>query len=333
MFKSFFLNKKWLHWSLLGSLIILGVTWYKVQLDVQINEWFGDFYNTIQDALANPGKITFEEFLAKCLTFAKIAGIYVVVAVLIDFYAKHFVFRWRTAMNDYYMRHWDQLRSIEGAAQRVQEDTMRFARIMETLGVAFIRSILLLLAFLPILWNLSSHVKELPWIGPVDQALVFIAIISATCGTLLLAIVGIKLPGLEFNNQKVEAAYRKELVFGEDHDDRATPPSVKELFFNVRKNYFVLYKHYLYFDIAKWSYLQFTVIVPYIAMGPTIVAGAITLGILQQVIRAFGKVEESFQYLVNSWATIVELISIYKRLSAFERKIESNQGPTLTTNN
>ena len=66
-----------------------------------------------------------------------------------------------------------------------------------------------------------------------------------------------------------------------------------------------------------------TVIVPYIAMGPTIVAGAITLGIMQQVIRAFGKVEESFQFLVNSWGTIVELMSIYKRLKAFETELDT----------
>ena len=38
----------------------------------------------------------------------------------------------------------------------------------------------------------------------------------------------------------------------------------------------------------------------------------------EQVIRAFGRVEGSFQYLVNSWSTIVSLISIYKRLQAFE---------------
>ena len=323
MFRSFFLNRKWFLWSLLGSAIILSVTWYKVQLDVKINEWFGTFYNTIQESLTTPGTNTFEEFLAQCLTFVEIAGIYIVVAVLLEFFIKHYVFRWRTAMNDYYTANWHKLRHIEGAAQRVQEDTMRFARIMETLGVALMRSLMTLIAFLPILWTLSVHVKELPWIGPVDQAFVFIAIISATVGTVLLAVVGIKLPGLEFNNQRVEAAYRKELVLGEDHEDRANPPSVKELFGNVRKNYFILYRHYLYFDIAKWSYLQFTVIVPYIAMGPTIVAGAITLGVMQQVIRAFGKVEESFQFLVNSWSTIVELISIYKRLNAFESEINS----------
>ena len=323
MFKSFFLAKKWLPWSLLGSLLILAATWYKVQLDVQINEWFGDFYNLIQQALGTPGSTDFPTFLGYCLTFAKIAAIYILVAVLAEFFIKHYVFRWRTAMNDYYMSYWPQLRHIEGAAQRVQEDTMRFARIVEGLGVAFIRSIMTLIAFLPILWALSEHVKELPWIGPMDQALVFIAIISAASGTVLLAIVGIKLPGLEFNNQRVEAAYRKELVLGEDYADRATPPSVNELFGHVRKNYFTLFLHYMYFDVAKWSYLQFTVIVPYIAMGPTIVAGAITLGILQQVVRAFGKVEEAFQFLVHSWSTIVELISIYKRLHAFEQTLKS----------
>ncbi len=324
MFKSFFLNKNWVFWSWAGSSLILGVTWYMVSLDVQINEWFGVFYNTIQDALSNPGKITFDEFLLQCLTFAKISGIYIVVAVGLEFFIKHYIFRWRTAMNDYYMQHWTGLRHIEGAAQRVQEDTMRFARIMETLGIVFIRSVMILIAFLPILWGLSEHVKELPWIGQVDQALVFIAFMSAVFGTILLAVVGMKLPGLEYHNQKVEAAYRKELVLGEEHEEYASPPTVIELFKNVRKNYFTLYKHYLYFDIAKWSYLQFSAIVPYIALGPSIVAGAITLGVMQQVIRAFGKVEESFQFFANSWATIVELMSIYKRLKEFEQQIPSS---------
>lgn len=62
---------------------------------------------------------------------------------------------------------------------------------------------------------------------------------------------------------------------------------------------------------------------PYLALGPTLVAGAVTLGTMQQIIRAFGKVQESFQYLVTSWSTIVELISVYKRLRAFESQIRA----------
>jgi peptide/bleomycin uptake transporter len=137
-------------------------------------------------------------------------------------------------------------------------------------------------------------------------------------GTVLLALAGIRLPGLEFRNQRVEAAYRKELVFGEDHHDRAQPPTLALLFRDVRTSYFRLYINFLYFNVARYGYLQASVLVPYVALAPSIVAGGLTLGAMQQIIRAFGRVESSFQYLVRSWPTIVELISIYKRLRAFE---------------
>ena len=63
-------------------------------------------------------------------------------------------------------------------------------------------------------------------------------------------------------------------------------------------------------------------LVPYIALAPTLVAGAVTLGVMQQIVRAFGRVESSFQYLVNSWTTIIELMSVFKRLRAFELQIK-----------
>lgn len=325
MFRSFFLSRSWFAWSGIGTLLILLATWYKVELDVEINEWFGGFYNLIQKALASPGAVGLDEYFGYLLTFGKIAGLYVFIAVVLDWFIKHYVFRWRTAMNDYYMAHWSQVRTIEGASQRVQEDTMRFARIVESLGVSFMQSVLTLFAFLPILWALSAEVKSLPLVGEVDRSLVYIAILSALAGTALMALVGIRLPGLEFHNQRVEAAYRKELVMGEDDPGRATPARVTSLFADVRGNYFRLFFHYLYFDVAKWSYLQFSVLVPYVALGPTIIAGALSLGVMQQIIRAFGKVQESFQYLVTGWSTIVELLSVYKRLRGFEQEIRARE--------
>ena len=77
----------------------------------------------------------------------------------------------------------------------------------------------------------------------------------------------------------------------------------------------------MYFNVAKWSYIQFSVIIPIVAMVPAIATGAITFGVFQQILRAFNRVEDSFQFLVHSWSTIVELISIYKRLRAFELEI------------
>ncbi len=316
---------RWAKWSVAGSALIVFTTWFQVQLDVMINEWFRTFFDTIQNALAEPNSVSSADYYTQLATFLKIAMVGMITAVLVAFFTSHFVFRWRTAMSDYYVSIWPKVRHIEGASQRIQEDTMAFARIMEALAGRFIGSIMTLLAFLPILWGLSSFVSELPILGEVPQALVFVAILWSVFGTTILALAGWRLPGLEFRNQRVEAAFRKELVLGEENEDRAKPPTLAELFSNVRKNYFRLYFNYLYFNVVRFSYLQLGVIVPYIALGPTIIAAGVTFGVLQQILNAFNRVEDSFQFLVSSWTTIVELMSIYKRLAAFERAIAGDE--------
>ncbi|MBO6899956.1 MAG: peptide antibiotic transporter SbmA [Rhizobiaceae bacterium] len=319
----------WQRWSIWGSALIFFVNWFLVQLDVMINNWFGTFYDLVQKALGEPGTVEASDYYWQIATFLQIALVYVFVATMFRFFVSHFIFRWRTAMNQYYTDRWQQLRHIEGAAQRVQEDTMRFASITESLGISLVDSLMTLIAFLPLLWGLSAHVTELPLIGEVSQGLVFTAILWSVIGTAIVAAAGIRLPGLEFRNQRVEAAYRKELVYGEDHEDRAQPPTLRELFENVRRNYFRLYFNYMYFNLVRIFYLQIGNLVPYIALGPTIIAGTITLGVMQQIIRAFSRVEGSFQYLINSWTTIVELMSIYKRLKAFEAAIDGRPLPDI----
>jgi peptide/bleomycin uptake transporter len=319
----------WARWSVAGSALIFFVNWFLVQLDVMINSWFGTFYDMIQNALGTPGSVEAGDFYWQFIVFLRIALVYVFFGTLFRFFVSHFIFRWRTAMNAYYMAQWQKLRHIEGAAQRVQEDTMRFASITESLGISLVDSLMTLIAFLPLLWVLSANVTELPIIGEVSQGLVFVVIIWSIIGTTLVALAGIRLPGLEFRNQRVEAAYRKELVYGEDHEDRAQPPTVRDLFEDVRRNYFRLYLNYMYFNLVRIFYLQIGVLVPYFALAPSILAGAITLGTMQQITRAFGRVESSFQYLVNSWTTIVELMSIYKRLNAFEATIRGDPLPDI----
>ncbi|MCG2593252.1 peptide antibiotic transporter SbmA [Ramlibacter sp. XY19] len=323
MFRSFFLSRHWFAWSVLGTVLILAGTWYRVQLDVQINAWYGSFYDLVQKALEKPNSIDLGQYWQQLRLFLGIAMIYITVAVLLDFFIKHYVFRWRHAMNDYYMAHWQRLRTIEGAAQRVQEDTMRFARIVEGLGVEMVRSVMQLIAFLPILWGLSEQVKNVPYLGAIPHSLVWIALGWSIFGTVVLALTGVLLPGLEFQNQRREAAYRKELVYGEDDAARASAPVAVDLFHHLRRNYFKLFFHYLYFDVVKYSYLQVSVLVPLVALGPTVVAGIITLGVMQQISNTFDKVSESFQYLVLSWSTIIELISVYKRLRAFEAQLDA----------
>ena len=317
-------NRRWFWWSVVGSVTIIEIVYFNVQISAWLNDWYGTFYNLIQSALTTPNSVTLEQFLGEIWTVAYVLIPNITVLVLNAFFIAHFLFRWRRAMTFFYMSHWKHLRNIEGASQRVQEDTQRFASIVEGLAVSFVGSIMTLVVFLPLLWGLSQNITELPFFGAVNGSLVWVALVSSAFGTVLLALVGWKLPGLEFQNQRVEAAFRKELVYGEDREGRAEPLPIRELFINVQHNYFRLYGHYLYFNIARYAYLQGSNFVPLIAMGPSIVTGALTLGLFQQVNNAFGQVEESFKFLASSWTTIISLISVYKRLRAFEANIPAD---------
>ena len=335
----------WQWWSIVGSAFILFSTYFSVQVSVAINNWRRPFFDLVQDALkdslsqssGNTNSVVSEETISSIsselydliIIFSEIAFLAIFLFVITRFFVSHFIFRWRTAMNDYYTAQWEQVRHIEGASQRIQEDTMRFAGIMEGLGVSIVDAVMTLFAFLPVLWALSEYVSELPIVGEIAHPLFVASLVWSVFGTGLLAAVGIKLPGLEFKNQRVEAAFRKELVYGEDDASRAQPPTLRELFADVRKNYFRLYFNYMYFNVARMLYLQADNIFVYILLIPTIAAGAITFGILQQILTAFSQVSNSFQYLVNSWTTIVELLSVYKRLTSFEAAIKHEPLPGL----
>ena len=321
MFK-FFTERQWALWAYLGSVIILSSLWIQVQIDVKINEWFGEFYDMIQKALAEPNTVTIEEYFGGLWSFISLAMIYVAIAVLVSFFTNHFLFRWRTAMVDWYHSVYDKARKIEGASQRVQEDTIKFSRIMEGLGTSFISAVMIIVEFLPILFGLSVGIPIF-FFGDWEYGLVVGALIWSVGGTLFLVGLGLilRLVGVEYDLQKQEAAYRKILVIAEDDGD-VRPKTLNELFDDVRKIHFVSYLRYLYFNIGNIAYLQLNVLSAYVFLAPAIVAGAVTLGVMQQIIRAFGRVEGSMQYLLKAWPTIIELASVYKRLREFETQIE-----------
>ena len=144
--------------------MILFSTYFSVQVSVALNHWRRPFGDTLQAALQPDNDVTAGDMYGLMLTFAQIALVWMVIYVITRFIVSHYIFRWRTAMNDYYMGQWKRVRHIEGASQRIQEDTMRFAGIMEGLGVSIIDAIMTLFAFLPLLFQMSSYV-EIPWEG------------------------------------------------------------------------------------------------------------------------------------------------------------------------
>ena len=154
MFKSFFLNKKWLLWSWGGGLFLILSLLIQVTITVKINQWYKGFY----DLLQKPTENDISMFWDKIIEFAYLAMPYVILATITAYFTRLYAFRWREAMTFDYIPIWSSGRvKIEGSAQRLQEDTMRFAKIVESLGLQVVRAIMTLIAFTPILWSLSSR--------------------------------------------------------------------------------------------------------------------------------------------------------------------------------
>ena len=318
----FFTQKSWFLWSWFGSFIILSALWVQVVIDVKINEWFGEFYDMIQKALGAPNSITIEEYWSSLLSFITLAGMYISLYVAEKFFTAHYLFRWRTAMVEWYHSVYNKAREIEGASQRVQEDTIKFTRLMESLGSSFVEAIMVLIQFTPILLSLSIGIPIF-FFGDWQYGLITGALLWTIGGTIFLIGLGwlLRLVGIEYDLQKKEAAYRKILVIAED-DNNVRPKTINELFDDVRSIHFLSYIRYLYFNIGRMAYLQANVLSAYVFLAPAIVAGVVTLGVMQQIIRAFGRVEGSMQYILKAWPTIIELASVYKRLREFESKIK-----------
>ncbi|MBS4275375.1 putative transporter [Campylobacter vulpis] len=274
------------------------------------------------------------DFYSSIAVFLCIALPYVFIATLSIYFASVYTFKWREAMTFSYLKFWKNKNdNIEGSSQRIQEDTYNFSKIVESLGLAFVKSLMILMAFIPILWALSEDVSKILFknlsedsifyfLKDMQGLLVYVALFISLGGLVVSWFVGIKLPGLEYNNQKAEAAFRKELVYAEDNrKDYAKNETMIELFTGLKFNYKRLFLHYGYFNIWLIMFEQIIVIVPFLIMGPSLFAGAISLGVVIQINNAFDQVRSSFSIFITNWTKITELRSIHKRLSEFEKNI------------
>jgi peptide/bleomycin uptake transporter len=326
MIKEFYWSKRWIIWAWGGALILFISLYAQVYMSVLLNEWYGEFYNYFQPSLGG----TIEGFWGAFDWFFKLVAVYIVLALWTGWFTRVYAFRWRKAMTFSYIPKWKNVKNeVEGASQRIQLDTERYARIVESLGLQVVRAIMTLIAFTPILWKLSEGVLikikdwEIPFLYNTDGNLVWTAISATAIGMVVSWFVGWYLPGLEYKNQVVEAAYRKTLVHGEDDKSMAMPKSLARLFFGLEKNYHRLFLHYGYFDLWYNTYDQLMSILPYIVVGPSVVLAVVPLGVLIQVSNAFGKVHGSMSLFISNWTTITELRSIWRRLHQFEKNLDS----------
>jgi len=263
-------------------------------------------------------------------SFLEILLIYVPMATYATWQTQRFTFRWREANTHYYLKRWENSTArIEGGSQRIQEDLMIFGKTLQSLFTGFVNKIFILAAFLPVLWTLSEGLPV--WNGQIIPGfLVWAALIMSIGGTLLSFLLGIKLPGLEYKNQVVEAKFRKKLVHSEDDFKERLSEDLFPMFASIKRNYYRLFNYYMGFGIWQTGFSLLAGNVAIVILAPSYFAQLITFGVLIQVLNAFGRVEGALTFFIDRWTTIVDFQSVIKRLREFNKVLDEADNNAVT---
>lgn len=337
MLRSFFWNKQYgpYAWLMLG--LLLAISWYTVEILVIYNTWNRELYDSIQTLQEERFWTLFigwdmERLWALATldenstpSFIEIIALYTPIAVYGTWQTQRYTFKWREASTNFYLKRWEKCDAqIEGASQRVQEDLMQYGKILQGLFTGFFSAVLILFAFIPILWNLSEGLPV--WGGQIIPGfLVWVVIAMSFGGTFVSLILGWKLPSLEYQNQVVEARFRKRLVHSEDDLGKRVFSELSVMFIAVRRNYYRLFNWYMGFSVWQQIFGFVAGNVALLVLAPSYFAQLITLGVLFQVLNAFGRVEGSLTFFIDRWTTIVDFISIIKRVTEFDRALTESE--------
>lgn len=314
---------------------ILLMTVALVGLDLVFNQWYKFFYNALQD-YDKDGAI---ELL---IVFFAIAAVYIVLAVYRYYISSYFGLRWRRWLTDEYIARWLEHRSYyllenfdsktDNPDQRIQEDAGAIVNYTIDLAMGFVSAITTFVAFIYVLWKLSG-ILILP-LGPlgtyhVPGYLVWVGVIYAFIGSYLTVRIGNPLVALNFEQQRREATFRYAAVDLRSHaehvalykGERQQEGILSRLFDRVLDNYYMIIlrqKLLLWFTAG---YNQVSVVLPLIVALPNYFDKVFMLGGLIQTLQAFGKVQDSLSFLINSYTRIAEWQAIAQRLTTFANEM------------
>ncbi len=334
LFKGYWTSEE--KWKAIGLFaIVIGLNFAMVWLLVQINTWYNEFYNALQEY----EKESFWPLVGK---FTGLAFIYIMIAVYAIYLRQLLQIRWRTWMTKNYLNSWMKNQtyyhlqsSTDNPDQRISEDINSFVNITLQLIVGFLKQITTLVAFSFVLWELSGEFAfEIGGSEFVIYGYMFwFSVIYSGAGTFLVHKVGRKLIGLEFDQQKFEADFRfsmmrvrensESIAFYRGEDSELE--SFTERFKNVIKNFRALMTKTKHLNFYVNGYSQLAVIVPLILAAPKYFSKEIQLGGLMQTVSAFGRVQDALSYFVDSYATIAGLAAVINRLAGFTEHMEEVQ--------
>jgi putative ATP-binding cassette transporter len=323
-------------WSARGLIaIVIALNLLMVYISYRITEW----YNTFWDALQ---KYDSGAAWHQLLVFTILVVPYIVAAVYQTYFAQMLQIRWRRWLTTRYLDAWLARGTYyhmqvlgdgtDNPDQRISEDLSSFSSQTLNLAIGLLSSITTLVAFLAMLWGLSSQVA-LPWHGGklvIPGYLVWVAAVYAVFGTVLVASIGRPLIKLQFNQERYNADFRFSLVRLRENSESVAlyggEPRERMHFItrfaSVFSNFWSIMKRTRRLNWWVSGYGQAAVIFPILVSMPAYFAKAIQIGAIMQISSAFGQVQGALSYIVNSYTDLAAWHAVVDRLRFFQQAMD-----------
>ena len=326
-------EEKWRAWGLLAAIVALSLS--LVYMLVLLNDWNRQFYNALEQKDER-------DFFALLGYFCFLAGIFIAVSVYETYLEQMLQMRWRIWLTRQYLDDWLgkqvyyrlelEHHGTDNPDQRIQEDMRLFTAGTLTLGLGVMREIVTLASFAVILWNLSG---SLPLrLGESEVTipgyLVWVALVYAIVGSALTYWIGRPLIRLNFQQEQREADFRYALVRlrenaegvalyrGEAAENRNFSGRIER----IRENWWDLMRITKRVNTFTIGYNQVAIVFPFFVAGHRFFSGAIPLGGLTQIASAFGTVQSSLSWFVNTFQSLANWKASVDRLLTFHRALE-----------
>lgn len=305
---------------------------------VRLNAWQGDFYDALEQR-------NLDAFLDQVVVFLVIVAGLLTLVVAETWFREMLEVRLREWLTRDLLDRWlmpkrAYLLALTGDIgvnpdQRMQADALRLTELSVTLSIGLLRSSLLLVSFLGVLWLLSSEVVFAAGEDrfTIPGYLVWCALAYATVGSWLTLRVGRPLIAINAERYAREAELRFALVRisecaeaisvqrGEMDERRALDRPV-EAVVNVTRR--------LANSLARLTWITsgygwLALLMPILVAAPGYFQGSLSFGELMMTIGAFNQVQQALRWFVDSFpqiadwrATLLRVVALHDALPKLE---------------
>lgn len=321
-------------WAKFGVLLLSVIV--AVRLNVLFSYQGKDLYSSLQTAFAAGGahddavrQSGIDGFWLSITVFSVMAVLHIARFMLDVYLTQRFIVAWRVWLTDRLTANWLDGRayyrsrfidaSIDNPDQRIQQDIDVFTAGMgampnqpakgtgNTLLLGAVQSIVSVVSFAAILWNLSGTLT----VGPigVPRAMFWVVFAYVLIASMVAFWIGRPLIRLSFRNELTNAAFRYALVRVRDaaeavgfyRGERAERKQLRAYFTPIIDNYLRYVNRTVGWFGWNVSMSQAIVPLPWVIQAPRLFSGQIMLGDVGQTATAFGNIHDSLSFFRNAY--------------------------------